>query len=167
MIRLATYDDTDKIERIFSSARERMHANGNPTQWINGYPGREEIQKDTKSGFCRVLEDENGVYGAFSLLPGPDPTYRFIFGGKWLSDDPYGVIHRIASDGKHRGVLGEAAQYCLKLFPVLRVDTHRNNQPMLRAVEKAGFRYCGVIYLDRPGDNERLAFELNTLRHDE
>ncbi len=164
MIRKAVNGDLGRIEEIFALARGRMHANGNTTQWTEGYPGKDIIQKDINAGFCRVLEDENGVYGAFSLLPGPDPTYRVIHGGQWLTDGDYGVIHRLASDGVHRGVFAETVRYCLGLFKVLRIDTHKNNRPMIGAVEKAGFRYCGVIYLDRLGDNERLAFELDTAK---
>jgi len=51
---------------------------------------------------------------------------------------------------------------CLKndIFS-LRVDTHENNEPMKRILEKQGFEYCGVIFLDREPDvgAKRIAFE--------
>jgi hypothetical protein len=31
---------------------------------------------------------------------GKDPTYAVIENGNWLNDEPYGVIHRIASNGR-------------------------------------------------------------------
>jgi RimJ/RimL family protein N-acetyltransferase len=39
----------------------------------------------------------------------------------------------------------------------LRIDTHRGNVVMRRMLEKNGFRFCGVIYLEN-GD-ERVAYE--------
>lgn len=40
---------------------------------------------------------------------------------------------------------------------ILRGDTHRDNQPMRRVMEKNGFSYRGVIHLEDGA--ERLAFE--------
>ena len=39
----------------------------------------------------------------------------------------------------------------------LRIDTHRGNVVMRRMLEKNGFVYCGIIYLES-GD-ERVAYE--------
>lgn len=41
---------------------------------------------------------------------------------------------------------------------VLRADTHRDNLPMQRVLEKAGFSLRGVIYVE--DGSERLAYEL-------
>jgi hypothetical protein len=38
MIRLANYDDLNKILDIYSYARKFMALTGNPNQWINNYP---------------------------------------------------------------------------------------------------------------------------------
>ena len=39
----------------------------------------------------------------------------------------------------------------------IRVDTHRDNLPMQRMLQKNGFIYCGIIYL--ADGKERFAFE--------
>jgi RimJ/RimL family protein N-acetyltransferase len=39
----------------------------------------------------------------------------------------------------------------------MRIDTHSNNLPMRRVLEKNGYQYCGIIYV-RDG-SERLAFQ--------
>lgn len=46
----------------------------------------------------------------------------------------------------------------------IRIDTHRDNKPMQHLLNKNGFRYCGIIYLE-DGD-ERLAYQrcLNILK---
>jgi hypothetical protein len=48
--------------------------------------------------------------------------------------------------------------YCFSQDPNIRIDTHRDNKIMRHLVEKHGFAYCGIIYLDN-GD-ERLAYQL-------
>lgn len=49
------------------------------------------------------------IAGAFFFREGSDPTYLKIDGGKWQSDAPYGVIHRIPSSAGGKGV----AAFCL------------------------------------------------------
>ncbi len=39
----------------------------------------------------------------------------------------------------------------------IKIDTHQENLPMRRFLEKNAFQYCGIIYLEN-GD-ERMAFE--------
>ena len=68
------------------------------------------------------------------------------------------TIHRIASSGAVRGVFDKAVDFALLSHDVVRVDTHRDNEPMKRAIMRRGFSYCGVIYLAN-GD-ERLAYEI-------
>lgn len=160
MIRKAEEKDITAIERIFEGARRAMAAMGNTTQWVNGYPGRDDILRDMADGVCRVMEDGNGrVYGVFSVFTQPDPTYPGIYDGAWLNERPYATIHRIASDYSHRGVLKEAVDYCLELTGEVRIDTHRNNLPMINGLTRLGFTLCGKIRLFRGGDNERLAFQ--------
>lgn len=159
MIRLATYDDLETIERIFEAARERMHSGGNPNQWINGYPGREDARRDIDHGSCRVITDDSGVRAVFTYIEGIEPTYGYI-GGAWLNDKPYGTIHRIASDGSYHGTLRQAVEFCLSKRKQLRIDTHRDNGPMLAAIAKCGFTRCGIIYLDEARTDERIAFQI-------
>ena len=160
MIRKAEERDIPFIERIFEGARANMAAQGNTTQWVNGYPGREDILRDLEDGACHVMQDENGrIYGVFSVFTQPDPTYPGIYDGKWLNEKPYATIHRIASDYSRSGVLKEAVDWCLKLTGEVRIDTHHNNQPMINGLTRLGFTLCGKIRLFRDGDNERLAFQ--------
>ena len=44
----------------------------------------------------------------------------------------------------------------------MRIDTHAENLPMQRALEKAGFTPCGMIYLigGREDGDPRLAYEI-------
>lgn len=144
-IRKATSVDLEEILPVYDKARSHMRGSGNMTQWVNGYPSKEDLSRDIAKGNLYVGENENGrIVLAFAFIIGDDPTYREI-DGKWLRDDPYGTIHRIASDGSGRRMLEKSIEFCRSLQPDIRIDTHKDNGPMLQALERAGFVRCGVI----------------------
>lgn len=91
------------------------------------------------------------------LLSATDPTYDVIEDGAWLSNDLYGTIHRVASDGSVRGVLDKADSFCEAKIKHLRIDTHENNKIMQYLIEKNGFKKCGRIYAD--DGTPRIAYE--------
>lgn len=155
MIRRATEADLPEMRRVFDAARAYMAAQGNPNQWEPGYPTDEVLRGDMARGGLHVLTDDTGIYGAFAFLTGDDPTYAEI-DGAWLSDRPYATIHRVASDGTHRGVFAEVMAFAMAMQPHLRIDTHALNLPMQRQIERFGFRYCGVIQCR---NGARMAFE--------
>ena len=74
-----------------------------------------------------------------------EPTYSEI-DGNWLNEEKYATIHRVASDGSHKGVLCNIINWCFSKFENLRCDTHENNIPMQNALEKNGFIRCGDVY---------------------
>ena len=57
-----------------------------------------------------------------------------------------------------RGAAGFCMDWCFARCPNLRMDTHRDNAPMQRALAKNGFVYCGVIRLRSDG-SQRLAYQ--------
>ena len=90
---------------------------------------------------------ENGeIVGTFALFLGEDESYRVIEDGAWHLDQPYGTIHRLASNGKARGVSKACFDFCTPQIGYLRADTHADNRPMQRLLEAYGFRRCGVIH---------------------
>lgn len=155
-IRTAREDELEQILALYGRARDYMRSQGNLHQWVGGYPSRELVAADIRGGACRVCLLEGQLVGVFCYFPGPDPTYAAIDGG-WLTDGPYGVIHRIAADAHRQGVASACFAYALARCPSLRIDTHRDNLPMQRALAKNGFTHCGTIYLEN-GD-PRLAYE--------
>lgn len=157
LIRNTRLSDLDEVMKIYAMARDFMREGGNPDQWGISYPPRELIESDIADRCGYVIENEGEIVGTFFFKTGPDPTYLKIYGGKWLNDDEYGVIHRIAVKYKGRNIISEAFNYCSRLIGSIRIDTHRQNVPMQKALEKHGFCYCGVIYLES-GD-ERIAYQ--------
>lgn len=155
-IRKSTIADIPQLLRIFKTAREFMAATGNPDQWAPTYPGEALLRDDIESGDSYVMVDGGSIVATFLLRGGDDPTYAKIRDGAWLNDKPYATIHRIASDGRLKGVLHEALMFALQRYDNVRADTHRDNMVMQKALAKEGFKYCGIIRCWN--GSERLAF---------
>ena len=108
-------------------------------------------------GVGYVAEDNGEVVAVFMFSLDSDPTYKEIYDGAWLSDEPYGVIHRIAVAEQGRGIIDYCINECFSIRPNLRIDTHEKNIPMQRCLRKNGFVRCGIIYLE-DGD-PRIAYQ--------
>ena len=50
LIRKTLPEDVDTILNIFDTARQFMHATGNPTQWNANYPALEDLEPDIQNG---------------------------------------------------------------------------------------------------------------------
>lgn len=157
-IRKTMLEDVDSLLMIFERARGFMRSIGNYVQWINGYPSREQVVRDIEAGcsYC-VLNVENKIVGTFVAVEGEDPTYREIWDGAWLNDEPYVTIHRLASDGSEKGMAEACLQWCMARWDNIRADTHRDNQVLLHILPKYGFRRCGIIHV--ADGSERIAFQ--------
>ncbi len=155
-IRKSTYDDLDRIAEIFAYARKQMVLNGNPSQWKNDRPSMELVKKDIDVSNSYVVLNEGKIVATFAFIVGVEPTYLDI-DGKWLDDDPYGTIHRIASDGSVKGVFDQVIDYVSKRGVDIRIDTHKDNKIMRHLIEKNGFVYCGIIIVD--DGTPRLAYQ--------
>ena len=180
VIRPATPADIPALRPVFEAAKGIMRADGNHDQWsAPGFPDDSLLLRDIARGGGFVIEnrwpvgaghDEGkpvmpGLTGHlaaprivayFALLPSPEPTYDVI-DGAWLTDEPYGVIHRMASYPEVHGIFSTIIDYAASRYSHLRIDTHRDNRIMQHLIEKHGFTYCGIIWLD--DGTERLAYE--------
>lgn len=142
---------------IYSHARTFMKETGNSSQWVNGYPSEELITTDIEKGHLYVcIAPENELAGVFCFREGPDKTYATIYNGQWLNDKPYKVIHRMASNGKYKGIADFCLQWCTGQCNNIRVDTHRDNKVMQHILIKNGYTPCGIIYVEN--GTERIAF---------
>ena len=94
--------DLEDIMCIYRIAQDFMISTGNPDQWGHFYPKRELIEDDINNGVCHVICENDSIHGVFALFKGREPTYSHIENGKWLNDDEYITVHRIAGDGKKK-----------------------------------------------------------------
>ena len=160
IIRKTTSADIENIMNIYVHARAFMAEHGNPTQWgPRKWPPRDLILQDLEQGKSYVCEHDGRVVGTFFFDFGKDvePTYQTIE-GSWSANLPYGVIHRIASDVTVKGVGTFCIDWALQRCDYLRIDTHQDNKVMRGLLEKCGFRYCGIIYVEN-GKSPRMAYD--------
>ena len=161
-IRRSEIQDLDRIMEIYAYARKFMAEHGNPNQWgPTCWPPEDLIRRDIAAGCSYVCESNAGkIIGTFFFTQGPDiePTYREITDGAWLDGSPYGVVHRIASDGSEKGTGMFCLDWAYGQCGHLRIDTHGDNAVMQNLVKKAGFVHCGTIYVEED-DDPRLAYE--------
>ena len=157
VIRKAQPSDWDDIMEIYARARQFMRETGNPTQWGDFWPPEDLIREDIRLGRNYVCESEGRVQAVFAMIPGDDPSYHEIEGA-WLDNGPYCAVHRVASRGEVHGLTGQILEWCLERCGSVRIDTHNDNRPMQRALEKAGFTRCGQIICADDGV-ARVAFQ--------
>lgn len=155
-VRIAKPEDLPRIEEIYAYARSFMAQTGNPTQWGKTEPKVSQLKLDIAEEKLYVLESD-GIHGVFFFAIGEDPAYAVIEDGCWLSDAPYGTIHRIAGDGAG-GIVGAALEFAKTKISHLRIDTHHDNKVMQHVVEKLGFLRRGIIYV--ADGSPRIAYEM-------
>lgn len=154
-VRKATSSDLPRIGEIYQAARQFMADHGNPNQWGTTNPPMSQLIQDIQQGDLYVIVDDQSIHGVFYFFIGTDPTYASI-DGEWHADTPYGTIHRIAGDGSG-GILKTAVEFGRSKIDHLRIDTHKDNKIMQKAVTKYGFRRCGIIRI--ADGSPRIAYD--------
>ncbi len=166
-IRRADIEELPRLMELYDAARAFMRRCGNTVQWTGGYPSRELVAAGIDAGEqwvcvtdrpvspagCRSSFAGGGlpahIAATFWFSVAPEPAYAEIFDGPgWLDDGPYGVVHRLASDGSVSGVGAACLEWCLERCGNIRVDTHSSNAVMQSLLERLGYARCGMIVLD-------------------
>lgn len=161
ILRKATNDDSDRIWEIILQAKEQM-LRQNKQQWDETYPLPEHIAKDIDNGYAYVLCNESTAIAYAAIAFDGEPAYESIE-GKWLSVQPYVVVHRlaVADEMKQQGIASLFMQKVEELsrehgIHSFKVDTNFDNFYMQKILKKLGFSYCGeIIY----GRGSRMAYE--------
>ena len=161
-------DDMQRIMKITNDAKYLLKQNGS-LQWQQGYPNEDTFINDINNKSLYGIYENNNLmaYGAYIL--GKDINYVEI-DGKWdiPANEKDLAIHRVAVDcnchGKKYGIkiLKYGIIYAKKLGCLtVKVDTHKNNIPMQKCINKSGFVYKGIVKIIRDKlDNLRNAYEI-------
>ena len=157
IIRKTRPDELDLLMKMYEHARLFMAGHGNPAQWGQSYPKQTLIADNINSGCSYVCEEHGQIIATFYYKEGPDDTYRRIYSGDWLNQRPYGVVHRITSDGTVKGAASFCLNWAFDQCGNLKIDTHKDNRIMQHLLDKNGFTYCGIIYTD--DGSERMAYQ--------
>lgn len=151
LLRAAGEVDRNRIWDIIQQAKAQMYRE-NRQQWNEMYPSIEHIQADLSNGYAYVLCNQEKVIAYAAVVYDGEPTYQSIE-GKWLSDFPHVVVHRlaVADEMKHKGIATIFMQEVEKLsiqkgVRSFKVDTNFDNQGMQKVIKKCGFTYCGDIF---------------------
>ena len=160
-IRKTTEQDFPRVMELYAHARQFMADHGNPRQWgATNWPPEQLIQQDIAHGNSYVCLQDGRIVGTFFFTQGRniEPAYQTVEDGCWSSDTPYGVVHRITSDGTVKGTGSFCLDWAFRQCGHLRIDTHGDNIVMQSMLAKNGFRHCGTIYVEEDND-PRLAYE--------
>ena len=133
------------------------------SMYTNSIEGVQKAPEAVKAGsVCTGQTTANRlVVAVFFYIAGADiePCYAGIEDGAWLDPSPYGVVHRIASDGSVKGAGSFCIRWAYEQCGHLRIDTHPDNRVMQGLLAKLGFRRCGIIHVVEDND-PRYAYEL-------
>lgn len=163
-IRHAEMRDFERMLEIYACARQFMADHGNPLQWgPTCWPPADLVHSDIVTGRSYVCEEDDRVIGVFYYEAGRDiePTYAKIEEGQWADDSPYGVVHRIATDGSVKGAGAFCIDWAFRQCGHLRIDTHGDNTVMQNLLTKLGFQRRGTIYVVED-PYPRFAYEKST-----
>ncbi len=164
-LRKATAADEEAILRLYENGRAILRRRNIP-QWQGEYPGRNDFLKDLERGALYVGERDGDVEAVASLILGEEPTYQVI-DGAWGWEAPYGTIHRMTVDSAHSDTAREMEALLeeeARLLGVhgLRIDTHEENLPMRRLIEKRRYIERGIITV--ADGTPRIAYDKEVCR---
>lgn len=159
-IRKAKKDEYNEAVQLLCCGRRNIAALG-IDQWQNGDPSESDIEKDIENGNLYVAE-ENGKLLGMCYIGFYENDYDYVYWGSFPMGE-YVVMHRVAVDTESRGkgVFKALVKNAEKIAKEngktqIRIDTHKGNSVMQKALKNNGFCRSGVIYL-KNGD-ERVAF---------
>ncbi|MHC5201455.1 GNAT family N-acetyltransferase [Myroides sp. LJL119] len=161
ILRKAKQADIPIIWEILAQAIQQRKQDGS-TQWQNGYPNLQTLSCDIDNGYGYVVEQQQEIMAYGAIIFDVEPTYLDIK-GSWLTNNPYLVIHRVATSKKNKSK-GVATQFFKMIEDLalqnntysIRVDTNFDNIPMLKIFDKLGYSYCGEIFVNQ---DSRMAYE--------
>lgn len=161
ILRKAQQSELPLIWEIIQYAIEQRRLDGS-RQWQDGYPNEQSIQEDLNKGNAYVLTEEGHLLAYAAIIFDIEPAYEQIE-GKWLSNEDYIVVHRVAAAPLAKGksiatkLFGMIEDICLdKEVYSIKVDTNFDNMPMLKILDKLGYTYCGEVHFR---GSARKAFE--------
>ena len=161
ILRKAEPNDQETIWEILQQAILRRKNDGS-SQWQDGYPNSDTVRTDIENEFGYLLEIDGEIAAYSALIFNNEPAYENIE-GKWLSDDDFFVVHRVAVSDQFLGK-GIATKLFLEIENFakqkqvfsIKVDINFDNLAMLKILKKLNYTYCGEVYFR---GSARKAFE--------
>ena len=165
--RKAAIDDLDDILLLVRQARNYLKKH-RVDQWQGEYPGEELLQQDINRGEGYVVTYGDRLAGYFTLSERHDMDYDELMDGKWRSEEPCCVLHRIAVMAEYRGsglssrIMGFVDELTRAAGRNhIRVSTHKKNKAMTSLLRESGYEYRGnlFVFCEPYHDPKRQAFD--------
>jgi GNAT superfamily N-acetyltransferase len=149
--RKAELSEIAAIWEILQQAIIRRKEDGS-TQWQDGYPNPEVVQKDIEKEEGFVLVAGETIIGYCAVLINDEPAYDKIE-GNWLTNDDFVVLHRLAISEKYLGkglakiIIKYIENFALSnnIYSV-KADTNFDNIAMMKIFKNLGYTLCGEVY---------------------
>ena len=149
--RKALRSEIPAIWMILQQAIKRRKEEGS-SQWQDGYPNPEMIKKDIQKEAGYVLTEAETIVGYCAVLINDEPQYEKII-GKWLSNEDYVVVHRVAiAEGQTGKGLALKLMAFIETYArnkniySIKADTNFDNPAMKHIFDKLGYHFCGEVY---------------------
>jgi GNAT superfamily N-acetyltransferase len=149
--RKAEMSEISRIWEILQRAIVRRKEDGS-TQWQDGYPNPDVVKKDIEKGLGFVLVEGETVIGYSAVIMNYEPAYDAIE-GKWLTNDDFVVIHRVALSEKYlgQGLANMIIAYIEDFARInniysIKADTNFDNIAMIKIFKNRGYTLCGEVY---------------------
>lgn len=164
-MRIATFNDLDKIYKIVEKAKESLKNDG-VDQWQKGSPDRELLARQISRNRAYVYEKDGQVIAYAYLSEDYEPTYASV--RNMMKGENSITVHTFCIDSDF-GKQGIATKFFGQIIDFARnekrdaieIDTHEDNFRMRGLIEKMGFSYMGIIYVNDNGiPMPRVAYEL-------
>lgn len=147
--RKAKVEEIDLLNEMYKAGSELLKERG-IDQWQGVNLPKASMDN---IGAIYVLEDDGEIVST-ALHVEHDSDYDKIYDGEWIGNENYYAIHRVTTKSSKSG-----KGYTNKMFNEIeklalengkesvRVDTHSDNIPMQKTLEKSGYTKCGIVYL--------------------
>ncbi|MBQ7759380.1 GNAT family N-acetyltransferase [Anaerotignum sp.] len=156
MIRLATKNDLDEVEKIFHEILDKEAETVSYSNWIKGkYPTKAHAKKALDEGTLYVGEDENGrLFGCANLNHIQLDEYVKIPWEYEAEGEEVFVIHMLcirpdcAGQGRGKEFIAYSEELARgKGCKVVRIDTYEGNIPAANLYQSLGYRLAGKTLL--------------------
>ena len=150
--RKAEISEADSIWKLLQEAIIRRKNDGS-NQWQDGYPNLNVVKNDIEKGYCFVLVEGEKIIGYVAVIINNKPAYETIK-GKWLTNDDFVVIHRVAIDENYLGkglakkIINHVEDFALQnnIYSI-KADTNFDNFAMMKIFENLNYTLCGEVLL--------------------
>lgn len=149
--RKAEIPEADSIWKLLQQAIIRRKNDGS-NQWQDGYPNLNVVKNDIEKGYGFVLAQGETIIGYVAVMINDEPAYEAIE-GKWLTNDDFVVIHRVAIDENYLGkglakkIMNYVEDFALQnnIYSI-KADTNFDNFAMMKIFENLNYTLCGEVF---------------------